>query len=79
MNRSSVFLTAFWTGLAAPASLYAAAPSYRPAVNDLTSADSFGLVGVLLTEAMACVQNEQRTAAAASGEAGRSFESASAA
>jgi hypothetical protein len=52
VNRNSVFLTAFWTGLAAPTSLYAGTPPYRPLVADLTFHDSFAFVGYYLNQAL---------------------------
>ena len=58
MNVDSAFLAAFWTGLAAPASLYASDISYRPLINDLTFSTSFVLVGMLLNEAMATTEHD---------------------
>jgi hypothetical protein len=65
MNKSSAFLAAFWAGLAAPASLYSAVPSYRPLIADLTFADSFALVGGYL--AMAEADYVERSTATAEG------------
>ena len=44
--------TAFWAGLASPASIYKDVVVYRPWVSDLTFADSFALVGLFLSNAM---------------------------
>ena len=52
MNKSSVFVTAFWTGLAGPSALYAETPAYRPYIANLTFLDSFALVGVFMNNAM---------------------------
>jgi len=69
MNRNSVFLTAFWAGMAAPASLYAATPSYRPIIADLTFSDSLAVVGMFLHQAMAEADNVgQTTSRASEGE-----------
>ena len=59
MNTSSAFLVALWSGLAAPASLYAPIPRFRPAIADLTSAGSFALVTAILGRAFSECVNEQ--------------------
>jgi hypothetical protein len=66
MEISPVFAAAFWAGLASPASLYAGHPPYRPIINNLTFAEPFVLVGVILTEAMATSQNDGSAAASTS-------------
>jgi hypothetical protein len=70
MNKSSVFLTAFWAGLAAPTSLYATSAAYRPLINDLTFSDSFALVGIFLGESVVAAQNDgqPKPAGASSGQ-----------
>ena len=49
MDRHSVFMTAFWAGLASPAAVYASTPVYRPQVCDLTFFAPFAVVGDLIS------------------------------
>jgi hypothetical protein len=67
MDVNPVFLAAFWSGLAAPASFYTSDISYRPLITDLTFLTSFFLVGMLLNEAMARTEHDGSTAADPSG------------
>ncbi len=55
MPTTSTFWAAFYAGIAAPASLYAAAPAYDMYVTPLTPAQSFGVVGSYMSAAL----NEQ--------------------
>jgi hypothetical protein len=69
-----VFLTAFWAGLAAPTSLYAEPPVFRPFIANLTPGHSFGFVALLLTEAFTESQRDGSSAIAAHGEEQLAFE-----
>jgi hypothetical protein len=64
MNTSTVFLAAFWSGLGAPAALFAPTPAFRPAIADLTPVYAFALVGTILNRAFSETVNEQFAAAA---------------
>ena len=61
MDRHSVFMTAFWAGLASPAAVYASAPGYRPQIRDLTFFAPFAVVGEFITLSLP-EQNDGRTA-----------------
>ena len=74
MNRSSVFATAFWAGLASPASIYGDVLVYRPWVSDLTFADSFALVGLFLSNAIIEADDGQRVSECATDGQQLSFE-----
>jgi hypothetical protein len=49
MDKHSVFMTAFWAGLASPASVYASTPIYRPQICELTFFAPFAVVGELIS------------------------------
>ena len=49
MDKNSVFMTAFWAGLASPSAVHAATPVYRPQICDLTFFAPFAVVGELIT------------------------------
>ena len=68
MNRGSVFLTAFWAGLAAPTSLYAEVPPFRPYIADLTPGDSFRLVSLFLNQAISSLQRDGSATTPSTGE-----------
>ncbi len=53
------FWTAFFSGLAAPAAVYAAPAPYAAYMTPLTPAQSFGLVGMHLQQAMTQVVDER--------------------
>ena len=55
----SPFWVAFWAGLAAPASLYAAPAAYDLYTVPLSPAQSFGIVGGYMSEAAATGLDEQ--------------------
>ena len=61
MDRHSVFMTAFWAGLASPAAVYAALPGYRPQICDLTFFAPFAVVGEFITLSLP-EQDDGRTA-----------------
>jgi hypothetical protein len=50
MNQSPAFVTAFWTGLASPVSLYSAPPLYVPQIAGYSIGTSFAQVGMTLTQ-----------------------------
>ncbi len=58
MDKNSVFVAAFWAGLASPSQLYSAPVRYEPFINFLTPADSFVLVGFFLEDAFAATEND---------------------
>jgi len=49
MDRHSVFMTAFWAGLASPVAVYASTPVDRPQICDLTFFAPFAVVGDLIS------------------------------
>ena len=71
MNTSTVFLAAFWSSLAAPASLYASVPTFRPAISDLSSANSFALVCAILNRAYSECVNDRAAATTSSSTGGQ--------
>jgi len=74
VNKGSVFLTAFWAGLAAPTSLYAEIPPFRPYIADLTPGDSFRLVGLFLNQALSNSERDRFSATPSSAGEQLSFE-----
>ena len=53
------FWTAFFSGLAAPAAVYAPPAPYAAYTTPLTAAQSFGLVGMYLQQAMSQTVDER--------------------
>jgi hypothetical protein len=49
VDRYSVFMTAFWAGLASPGAVYASTPQYRPQICDLTFFAPFAVAGELIS------------------------------
>jgi hypothetical protein len=60
---NSTFWTAFYAGVAAPVSLFAATPSYDGYVLELQPAQCFSIVGAYLTQAMPEVIHDRRDTA----------------
>lgn len=60
MGMSPMFWTAFWAGMAAPVSLYAAPTAYAGYVAIPSPAQSFAMVGGYLSAAAEQVQNDRR-------------------
>jgi hypothetical protein len=56
MDMNSVFLAAFWTGLAAPAALYPTKLSYLPPINNLSTPAPFAIIGGLISQEMAAYE-----------------------
>lgn len=60
MEVSPVFRTAFWAGMAAPVSLFAPAAAYAGSSEALSPAQSFSIVGGLLSDAAQQFENDSR-------------------
>lgn len=61
MNALSMFWGAFFTGMAAPVSLYAAQPSYSNFTTVIGPAESFAIVGGYLSEAAKKADEEAKS------------------
>jgi hypothetical protein len=60
IDRNSVFWTAFWAGLAAPASVYAAPVTYYAYMNNYSLPLSFAQVGIALGHSYAKVADDRQ-------------------